>query len=471
MTDTPATPSDAMHNASGSPTDSAVTDNRKRTSEQAFGDEPNHNPNKQVRTIIPHPCPNGDSQDPVSTDVRPPNPALEVKAKETVVLNVVDGSNDDNSDSDKLERQSSKESVATHVSVDTQNVSEVDPDADADELDQPADFSVLADLIDTSARRCTYPQGYVKRQLVYACRTCTLDVLEPAGMCLACALNCHDEHDIVALLTRRKFRCDCGNSKFGPRKCLIQLNKEPTNTENVYNGNFHGKICTCEKPIDNNALGDEHETVQCRMCEEQFHPPHVGVEPEEFGEEWDGELVCTACLNKHPFLQLYSKYFSENQSAHISETVKCMKDELRKVYGEQIEETLSSKGAVFPAKWFEKLCRCTDCMTMYKDKQIEYLLDSEDTCAAFEEREGLKEMENVRRASQMTPEEIFAHICEGFDPVTQVELAHWFNNLKEVFVEFIKTRLQGGQTITETDIEEFFRTFNVQDDSDPGALE
>lgn len=61
---------------------------------------------------------------------------------------------------------------------------------------------------------------------------------------------------------------------------------------------------------------------------------------------------------------------------------------------------------------------------MYETNKISFILDPEDTCAAYEEREGLKEMENVRRASQMSPEEIFAQICEGFDPVTQVELAH-----------------------------------------------
>ena len=55
---------------------------------------------------------------------------------------------------------------------------------------------------------------------------------------------------------------------------------------------------------------------------------------------------------------------------------------------------------------------------------MDYLLDPDDTYAAYEEREQARESANTRRAAEMTPEEIFAHICEGFDSVTQVELAH-----------------------------------------------
>ena len=61
---------------------------------------------------------------------------------------------------------------------------------------------------------------------------------------------------------------------------------------------------------------------------------------------------------------------------------------------------------------------------MYKKQKVDFLLDSDDTFASYEEREGTKEMENVQRAAAMTPEEIFAQICEGFDSITQVELAH-----------------------------------------------
>lgn len=103
---------------------------------------------------------------------------------------------------------------------------------------------------------CTL-QGYVKRQAVFACSTCTGEGMEPAGVCLACANTCHDGHHIYELYTKRyspftvynifkvtsnlvphtltcipvfnpicfsfhrNFCCDCGNSKFGSFKCKL----------------------------------------------------------------------------------------------------------------------------------------------------------------------------------------------------------------------------------------------------------
>lgn len=55
-------------------------------------------------------------------------------------------------------------------------------------------------------------QGYIKRQALYACLTCTpearTDPTKRAGVCLACSYACHDGHDMVELYTKRNFRCD-----------------------------------------------------------------------------------------------------------------------------------------------------------------------------------------------------------------------------------------------------------------------
>jgi E3 ubiquitin-protein ligase UBR7 len=74
----------------------------------------------------------------------------------------------------------------------------------------------------------------VSRQALYACRTCRLVDDELAGVCLACALECHEGHDLVELYTKRHFRCDCGNSKFvdGNKTCKLCPEKSPTNAEN-----------------------------------------------------------------------------------------------------------------------------------------------------------------------------------------------------------------------------------------------
>ena len=61
----------------------------------------------------------------------------------------------------------------------------------------------------------------------------------PAGICLACSYACHNDHTLVELYTKRRFRCDCGNSKFPKTNpCKLYENKTPENEKNEYNQNF-----------------------------------------------------------------------------------------------------------------------------------------------------------------------------------------------------------------------------------------
>lgn len=82
-----------------------------------------------------------------------------------------------------------------------------------------------------------FTQGYVSRQALYACSTCTPSSSVLAGFCLACSLRCHEGHDVIELYTKRyvgekegvdfmvlffsNFRCDCGNSKISGNPCLL----------------------------------------------------------------------------------------------------------------------------------------------------------------------------------------------------------------------------------------------------------
>ena len=42
---------------------------------------------------------------------------------------------------------------------------------------------------------CTYNMGYMKRQAIFSCLTCTPD--GNAGVCTACSLSCHDGHEVL----------------------------------------------------------------------------------------------------------------------------------------------------------------------------------------------------------------------------------------------------------------------------------
>ena len=64
-----------------------------------------------------------------------------------------------------------------------------------------------------SAHTNTHTQGYVDRQAIYACATCSKAAPFPsseggeeeklAGVCLACSLHCHEDHDLYELYTKR----------------------------------------------------------------------------------------------------------------------------------------------------------------------------------------------------------------------------------------------------------------------------
>lgn len=62
-----------------------------------------------------------------------------------------------------------------------------------------ADIRLCQDIYDCV---CVF-QGYVKRQALYACNTCTPKGGEPAGVCLACSYKCHEGHDLFELYTKR----------------------------------------------------------------------------------------------------------------------------------------------------------------------------------------------------------------------------------------------------------------------------
>ncbi|PFX17897.1 Retrovirus-related Pol polyprotein from transposon 17.6 [Stylophora pistillata] len=83
-----------------------------------------------------------------------------------------------------------------------QVVSMVDVLDEDNELEEEA----RAVLGDSDDKNCTYLAGYVKRQALYACSTCSPADNEPAGICLACTLACHDGHVLYELYTKSQFK-------------------------------------------------------------------------------------------------------------------------------------------------------------------------------------------------------------------------------------------------------------------------
>ncbi|KAL3499223.1 hypothetical protein ACH5RR_038316 [Cinchona calisaya] len=168
-----------------------------------------------------------------------------------------------------------------------------------------------ADLVlgGDEGKECTYNKGYLKRQAIFSCLTCTPD--GNAGVCTACSLSCHDGHEIVELWTKRNFRCDCGNSKFGEAYCKLLPNKDVENLENSYNHNFKGLYCTCNRPYPDPDAEEQVEMIQCCICEDWFHEEHLGLESsDEIPRDEEGvpiyeDLICQGCSSICFFLTFY----------------------------------------------------------------------------------------------------------------------------------------------------------------------
>ncbi|KAF8880534.1 hypothetical protein BD779DRAFT_1548779 [Infundibulicybe gibba] len=111
--------------------------------------------------------------------------------------------------------------------------------------------------------RCTHSLGPI-RQAVYLCLTCAV----PRGLCSACSIACHTNHDQIELFPKRNFRCDCPTTAI-PHPCTLHTRAEEENVSNMYGPNFRGVFCRCGRPYDPKT---EVETmIQCLSCEDWFH--------------------------------------------------------------------------------------------------------------------------------------------------------------------------------------------------------
>ncbi|KAH6690313.1 putative zinc finger in N-recognin-domain-containing protein [Plectosphaerella plurivora] len=157
-----------------------------------------------------------------------------------------------------------------------------------------------------SIENCTKLLGPL-RQAVFACLTCTpvpenvSDSFEPAGVCYACSVQCHGEHTLVEIFTKRNFTCDCGTKRLPTTSpCTLRINpatntkggvhSEEPDVNNKYNQNFKNRFCGCE--CDYDPFQQKGTMFQClglgttetSGCGEDWYHPGclVGLGPEWF---------------------------------------------------------------------------------------------------------------------------------------------------------------------------------------------
>ncbi|PFH56461.1 hypothetical protein XA68_16475 [Ophiocordyceps unilateralis] len=188
----------------------------------------------------------------------------------------------------------------------------------SDDSQTAADFLRDQELLEADAREalpysidsCTKILGSL-RQNVFACLTCNPpppqpnDTWIPAGVCYACSVQCHGEHNLVEIFLKRNFTCDCGTTRIpSTSPCKLRLN-DATDTKggvhseepgaNQYNQNFRNRFCACE--CDYDPFQQKGTMFQCLGlgtpetggCGEDWYHPGclVGLGPKWF-EKMDG---------------------------------------------------------------------------------------------------------------------------------------------------------------------------------------
>ncbi|CAN9508002.1 unnamed protein product [Ophioblennius macclurei] len=347
-----------------------------------------------------------------------------------------------------------------------QTVSLVDVLEEDEELEEEAS----AVLAGSDSDHCSYPQGYVKRQALYACNSCTPKGGEAAGVCLACSYKCHEGHDLFELYTKRNFRCDCGNRKFKGLQCKLHSEKDEVNTLNKYSQNFFGSYCTCSRPYPDPEDQVEDEMIQCVVCEDWLHGRHLGSSVPDSVELH--EMICEACMNRNPFLWVYAAHLAGTaaqpkesgtdpppaepkveEAAEPSPKRLCQEREpsckLKDLQASAQKKEPS--GAVFwPSAWRSRLCHCSVCQERLSAAGLSFLLDESDTVLAYENKGKSSEQRQRGHDPLMSA-------LDNLNRVQQLEIIHGYNDMKSELKDFLQRFAAEGKVVTSDDIHQFFQ--------------
>lgn len=339
-------------------------------------------------------------------------------------------------------------------------------------------------------------QGYLNRQALYACLTCIpeakTDPTKYAGVCLACSLNCHEGHDLIELYTKRKFRCDCGNAKFGDFKCKLDEKKVDYNVSNSYNQNFSGVYCTCKRPYPDEEDTISDVMIQCIICEDWYHTRHLGV---EIPSASYAEMICEGCVRQHEFLLHYdglvvkkTSQESGEEVVEVTDTVETPKtenyldvtstvndvsdkEEVPKELGDVLSKSQDVIAAITACKmpkqksevatkfypdinWRQQLCTCVTCLKTYQDEDVLFLIDPQDSLQVYEEKGTAKALEEERTQEQK--------FLNSLDRVPLMETIAAYQELKGELAEFLKKFAENKKVVREEDVKEFFEDMKAR---------
>lgn len=181
------------------------------------------------------------------------------------------------------------------------------------------------------------------------------------------------------------------------------------------------------------------------MCEDWYHGRHLIKGDQKLPKDENyAEMICYTCVEKHQ--SILGSYMSLSVDTKAEENVDIEKsDPEKKCKKPEIEKT-EAKTMFLIANWRQELCKCDDCLKLYQENNVKFLIDEEDTVHHYESQaknEGSQYEKGMEALSSM-------------DRVKQVEAIQGYNAMKANLMEYLKKFAENGKVVRQEDIQEFF---------------
>jgi E3 ubiquitin-protein ligase UBR7 len=228
-----------------------------------------------------------------------------------------------------------------------------------------------------------------------------------------------------------------------PESRVGEGKKAVIESENIYNHNFTGHYCECNRIYDEkDEIQQELTMIQCYLCEDWYHEKCISGIPADIED-----YICRTCTDRYSFLRYYGQQnkcgWSKKTPLSIEVTM-CYLEELKMTYPREAQEDEQQQLFMKPG-WKEYLCTCESCRKMYHEHHVEFLYEGE---KEFELPSDSEEEVSLYEAGMK--------VLETLDRNIALQGAWAIQELGAKLKAYLAPFAQEQRTVTKEDIDRFF---------------
>ncbi|XP_043715811.1 putative E3 ubiquitin-protein ligase UBR7 isoform X2 [Telopea speciosissima] len=368
---------------------------------------------------------------------------------------------------------------------------------DVEERELEADLVLGGD----DGKECTYNKGYMKRQAIFSCLTCTPD--GNAGFCTACSLSCHDGHEIPRddkdEPLYEDFICQacvviCSFLTLYPRTIWIPLRPSDARLSTSKESNVLGDALSAS------SSSARVDSSICSLEPSKSDPSLINTDTEKIPGEKGGSLrelsekniglggnasvdapsICSSgklengSSSSHsqrkdcslPLCEFVNEASKEGVllaeiplktmglnkcSQNAGASSKCMLGVDLRVAPLLLEK---EKPLFLSKNWRDVLCRCESCIEFYTHKGIGFLIDREDSIIEYEKVAKQKREEKLHQQ-----EGVELNFLNGLGHVQKIEILNGIADMQNELRSFLVSS-DPSKPITSADVHQFFENLS-----------